>query len=62
MKNKIKTWLERHELIYGIGLLCVSLCTVAFGGAYLGANTALANTQVIVNIEGPDGVTTFTGE
>jgi predicted ATPase len=50
MKTKIKNWLEKHEMIYGVGLLIVSLCAVAFGGAYLGANAALANTEVTVNV------------
>ena len=50
MKTKIKNWLEKHEMICGMGLLFVSLATVAFGGAYLGANAALANTEVTVNV------------
>lgn len=50
MKTKINNWLENHEMIYGMGLLFVSICTVAFGGAYLGANAALANTEITVNI------------
>lgn len=50
MKTKIKNWLEKHYLIYGMGMLFISLCTVAFGGAYLGANAALNNTEVTVNV------------
>lgn len=62
MKHKVKNWLEKHERIYGAGLLFVSLCAVAFGGAYLGANTALANATTVVNIHGPDGVDTYVTE
>lgn len=50
MKTKIKNWIERHEIICGVGLLCISLGAVAFGGAYLGANTALSNFTVDVNL------------
>lgn len=58
MKNKVKNWLEEHEFIYGVGLLCASLCVVAFGGAYLGANAAVSNIEMdaVVNLCGPDGV------
>ena len=50
MKTKIMNWLEKHDYIYGFGLLFVSICTVAFGGAYLGANAALNNATVNVNV------------
>lgn len=50
MKTKIKNWFERHNTIYGAGMLCVSLAMVAFGGAYLGANTALSKFTVDVNL------------
>lgn len=50
MKTNIKNWLEKHNYIYGFGLLFISICTVAFGGAYLGAQTALTNTEVVVNV------------
>ena len=41
MKEKMHKWLEKHNYIYGCGLLFLSLCTVAFGGAYLGAEKAI---------------------
>ena len=50
MKTNIKNWLEKHEYIYGACLLAVSICTLAFGGAYFGAQTALENTEVVVNV------------
>lgn len=56
MKNKIKNWLEDHEYVYGVGLMCVSLCAVAFGGAYLGANAAVSNMTTQVILQGSDGV------
>lgn len=62
MKNKIKNWLEKHEYIYGVGMLCVSVSMLAFGGAYLGASTALSNTTTVVNLVGPDSVTELVTE
>ena len=56
MKNKIKNWLDEHEFICGVGLLCASLCAVAFGGAYLGANAAVSNIENNLYLVGPDGV------
>lgn len=56
MENKIKNWLEEHEYIYGVGLLCISLCTVAFGGAYLGAHTGTTKDTYVVNLYGSDAV------
>ena len=56
MKNKIKNWMEKHERICGVGMLCVSLCAVAFGGAYLGANKAVSNMTMVVAVAGPDGI------
>ena len=56
MKNKIKNWVENHERICGVGLLCVSLCAIAFGGAYMGAQAGVANSKCVVNLYGPDGV------
>lgn len=50
MKTKIMNWLEKHEMVYGVGLLIVSLFMVAFGGSYLGANMALTNAEVTVNV------------
>lgn len=41
MKEKMHKWLEKHNYIYGCGLLFLSLCAVAFGGAYLGAEKAI---------------------
>ena len=57
MKTTIKNWLENHETIYGIGLLFVSICTVAFGGAYLGASAAMNNTTINVNVMPANGST-----
>ena len=50
MKNKIKNWVKANETVCGVALLCASLCMVAFGGAYLGANVALSNVSVEVNL------------
>ena len=50
MKTKIMNWLENHETIYGVGLLFVSIASVAFGSAYLGASMATTNNTVNVNI------------
>lgn len=55
MKTKIMNWLERHEYIYGFGLLLISLATVSYGGAYLGSKAALKDVSVEVNLLGPDG-------
>ena len=62
MKNKIKNWMEKHERICGIGMLCASLCVVAFGGAYLGAQAGIANSTFVVSLYGPDGVTELVTE
>lgn len=51
MKEKMLNWFEKHERIYGIGLLFVSLCTVAFGGAYLGATKAIDEHEYVVCFE-----------
>ena len=56
MKTKIKNWLEKHNYIYGFALLFVSICTIAFGGAYFGAQAALENAEVVVNVVPIDGV------
>jgi hypothetical protein len=56
MKTKIMNWLENHEMIYGVGLLIVSVFTVAFGGAYLGANMAMPETIINVNVSRNDNV------
>ena len=50
MKTKIKNWIERHEMICGVGMLCGSLAVIAFSGGYLGANAALSNFTVDVNL------------
>jgi hypothetical protein len=39
--TKIKNWFKEHNYIAGIALLFVSLCTLAFGGAYFGATKAI---------------------
>lgn len=57
MKTKIMNWLEKHERIYGVGLLIVSLFAVAFGGAYIGANMAMPDTIINVNVCHNDGAT-----
>ena len=62
MKNKIENWLEKHEFVYGCGLLIVSLCTVAFGFARLGENTTTTNNTTIVNIYCSDDVDALTTE
>lgn len=51
MKEKMHNWLEKHNYIYGFGLLFLSLCAVAFGGAYLGAEKAIDGREVIVRID-----------
>lgn len=61
MKTKIENWLEKHNYIYGACLLAVSLCTLAFGGAYFGAQNALANTEIVVNVA-PTDVRVVTSE
>ena len=50
MKTNIKNWLEKHNYIYGAALLFVSLATIAFGGAYFGAQKAIDNTEFVVNV------------
>lgn len=46
MLNKIRNWLEEIRLcLYGSSLLFLALCAVAFGGAYLGMNTATRNNK-----------------
>lgn len=62
MKNKIKNWMENHERVYGVCMLCASLCVIAFGGAYLGAQAGVANSTYVVNLYGPDGVTELVTE
>lgn len=53
MKTKIMNWLKNHETICGVALLFASVCTAAFGGAYLGASTsATTNNLVTVNMYG----------
>lgn len=47
MKTKIMNWLENHKTIYGVGLLLVSVFTVAFSGSYLGASTAVTNNNLV---------------
>lgn len=49
MKENICNWFKKHERICGVGLLFVSLCTVSFGGAYLGAAKAIDGREVVVN-------------
>ena len=51
MKEKMHKWLEKHNYIYGCGLLFLSLCTVAFGGAYLGAEKAIDGREVVVRFD-----------
>lgn len=52
MKEKIKNWTkDTHGFICGVGLLCASLCVVAFGGAYLGANIANHQDKVTIVFE-----------
>lgn len=51
MKEKIQNWMkDGRGYIYGAGLLFVSLCAVAFGGAYLGANIANRNNDVEITL------------
>lgn len=50
MKTKITNWLEKHNYIYGGCLLVASIFMLAFGGAYFGAEAALNNTTVNVNV------------
>lgn len=43
MKNKVMNWVRNHKImnyIYGIGLLCVSLCMAAFDGQGIIENSA----------------------
>lgn len=49
MKEKIQNQAKYiRDIFYGGGLLFVSLCAVAFGGAYLGASIANRNNEVDV--------------
>lgn len=51
MKEKIQNWTkETRCYVYGVGLLFASLCAVAFGGAYLGANIANRNNEVDITL------------
>lgn len=34
--TKIKNWIKKHPIIYGVGMLFVSLCMLVFGFAYFG--------------------------
>lgn len=61
MKTKIINWLEKHNYIYGACLLAVSICTLAFGGAYFGAQKAIDNTEFVVNVA-PTEVRVVTSE
>ena len=54
MKEKMHNWLEKHNYIYGFGLLFLSLCAVAFGGAYLGAEKAIDGREVVVRFDDAD--------
>lgn len=54
MKEKMHKWFEKHNYIYGFGLLFLSLCTVAFGGAYLGAEKAIDGREVVVRFDDAD--------
>ena len=51
MKEKMHKWLEKHNYIYGCGLLFLCLCTVAFGGAYLGAEKAIDGRQAVARFD-----------
>ena len=51
MKEKMHKWLEKHNYVYGCGLLFLSLCTVAFGGAYLGAEKAIDGREAVVRFD-----------
>lgn len=51
MKEKIQNWVkDKGTTICGAGLLIASLCAVAFGGAYLGANIANRNNEVDITL------------
>lgn len=58
MKTKIKNWLEKHEMLYGVCLVALGLGGIAFGGAYLGANAAIRNTTYEISVICPDGSVT----
>lgn len=52
MKEKIRNWMkDGRGYIYGAGLMFASLCVVAFGGAYLGANVANHQDKVTIVFE-----------
>ena len=51
MKENIRVWFDKHDRLCGIGLLFVSLCAVAFGGAYLGAEKAIDGREVVVRLQ-----------
>lgn len=51
MKEKMHKWLEKYNYIYGCGLLFLSLCTVAFGGAYLGAEKAIDGREAVAHFD-----------
>lgn len=51
MKEKFQNWMkDKGTTVYGMGLLFASLCAVAFGGAYLGANIANRNNEVDITL------------
>lgn len=51
MREKIQNWMkDKGTTVYGMGLLFASLCAVAFGGAYLGANIANRNNEVDITL------------
>mgnify|MGYP003295469791 CR=1 FL=1 len=54
-------WLEKHNYIYGGCLLVASICMLAFGGAYFGAQKAIDNTEIVVNVA-PTDVRVVTSE
>lgn len=54
MKENICNWFKKHERICGVGLLFLSLCSVAFGGSYLGAEKAIDGREVVVRLEDDD--------
>lgn len=51
MKESICNWFKKHDRICGVGLLFLSLCSVAFGGAYLGAEKAIDGREVVVRFD-----------
>ena len=43
-------WLEKHEYVCGMGLLFVSICSVAFGVACLNVSAEAPTNTVNVNV------------